>query len=658
MTTRAPLLARLCFVDIETTGLEPEVDQIIELGAVFVEQGVVTARRQWLVRPTNAVPSMVSALTGLRDESLRAAPSLAEVTPDFVSAIAGWPLVAHNAGFERSFLGERIAPNAMLDSCEVAQLLFPGRPSHSLDSLVKWLAVGDGARHRALDDAEDTFLMLTALCERYAQQGSVAHLDVMLRHLSAGASADRAVLCALLSALRAAMPAERRPTPDVRQSPDATLTQRIAASLAAPDVIALELESRPIVELALAAAASAAGDVPIAVSVPAPTFRELAQRPLPTLAQHPVCGASLRAALDTIADDELEQFGRAYLASWLFCTRTGELGHLSGFVRSRAATLAPLLQAASTCTCTDPRCFTRRALEPQAWVVISHEHALEWLEYGAPVKFLFVDADRLPDDERRRLQRGVDVRALDEDLEPHVTGLRTALERHPEGALTPRDLAKPAWLALHDALTQLSHAVQRAPASDRNGRLLERLRAVLEPPPPGFELVVRRDGVSRTPIRPADRISRRLRGGVCLLSSWLGGTAWAPRGALSSPTHASRRIEAHLAPTPAADLPALLREVNADLLVSPGPLAETIAALQAAGLDVSLGAPRAGALRVVEWRRDAVLPASETCVFHDVRDWRRAVLATGAGRVVLASPRGLPAAPVQRALRGLRPTTC
>ena len=164
----ASILRRLCFVDIETTGLDPSSEEIIEIGAVFVERGVVTGRRQWLVRPGKPIPALITALTGLTDEEVAAAPRLEDIEAELSQALGGWTLVAHNAQFERSFLGERIAQNAMLDSCEVAQLLFPERASHSLDALVRWLNIGRAARHRALDDAEDTFLVLAALCDRGA----------------------------------------------------------------------------------------------------------------------------------------------------------------------------------------------------------------------------------------------------------------------------------------------------------------------------------------------------------------------------------------------------------------------------------------------------------------------------------------------------------
>lgn len=651
VSAMATILGRLCFVDIETTGLDPNVEQIVEIGAVFVERGVVTVRRQWLVRPDVAMPAMISALTGLDDAALNAAPRLSEIADDFTNAVAGWSLVAHNGNFERSFLKALIESNPLLDSCEVAQLLFPERPSHSLDSLVKWLQVGDGARHRAVDDAEDTFLMLSALCERFIREGSREQLGQLIHHLEPGRSADRAVLVSLLRSLQAAVTGPRIAKVTSVHPPKWPQLERW---LNAPDFVTFELEQERVDELALTTAATHHGDVPVVVAVPAASFRELSQRDgVPAIARRPVCSTVLRRELQSVGADELAQFGRAYLAAWLTRTRTGEIDTLSGFVRTRVSDVAAIIEKA-TCTCEDEQCFSRREPSSSSWFLISHEHALEWMERLAPVRFLVLDADRLPDAERRRLQRGVDLRALErEDLGALFDELVAALNAHPEGTLSLRDRALPTWLAIREALTRIAQTIR-----DSNQRLFERIYEVLDVPPPGFEVVVRADGVTRTPIRPAERVLRRLRGGMCLLSSFQGGTSWTQRGAICRPANVGARVEVHVKPVELPALASILRDSTADVLVTPGPIEPLVEALRAEHFDVSLGAQRTNALRVIEWRRETVVPAAKTCVFYGVRDWRKAVLAVNADRVLLLSPQGFPAEPIQRALRGLDAVTC
>src|SRR4051812_37120917 len=93
----ANILRRLCFVDIETTGLDPTTDEILEIGAVFVERGVVVERKRWLVKPTRAIPALITALTGLTDEEVSSASPLEAIEAEVRAALGGWTLVAHNA---------------------------------------------------------------------------------------------------------------------------------------------------------------------------------------------------------------------------------------------------------------------------------------------------------------------------------------------------------------------------------------------------------------------------------------------------------------------------------------------------------------------------------------------------------------------------------
>lgn len=586
MSILSDSFARLCFVDVETTGLDASRDELIEVGAVFVEGGEVTERKRWLLRPARHVPPMVQALTGLSDALLAGAPRFDALEPEIHAALHGWTLVAHNAQFERSFLRETIAANPVLDSCEVAQLLFPLAPSHSLDALIKWLGTGDAARHRAVDDAEDTFEMLFALLRRFVDEGTPAQLEAIRAQLRPGA------LKAFIDTL---------PTP--RPKPRVTVPLKDGAQLvrwlSAPQFVCAELENEALTELALGALRDARE--PLVVAVPFATFRELsARRDAPLLARAPVDLLALRDALRVPGENELSCFGRAYLASWLARTRDGEVGTLSGFVRSRLPELEPLLAPLPT---------------PHGErVVITHEHALEWLDEGSAARFLFVDADRLPDTERRRLTKALPFREL-EQL-PELAELRRAIAAHPEGVVGMRERALPAWLAIREALRELRRALNA-------GHVHPELLPGEGVPPPGFELVVRGDTLTSAPIRPGERVARRLRAGMVLLSSFAGGTRWAQASAMTASAPARGEVHRH-APVSLDALPALLRETHADVLLTPGPLEPLITALLQAGVAVSLGAKRDETVRVLEWRRDLPRLSARSCVLYGVTDWRRA----------------------------------
>lgn len=657
MEAMASILSRLCFVDIETTGLEPSCEEIIEIGAVFVERGVVTSRRRWLVRPTRPIPALITALTGLTDDEVAGAPPLAQVDEELGAALGGWTLVAHNAGFERSFLGDRIAHNAMLDSCEVAQLLFPERASHSLDALVRWLEVGRAARHRALDDAEDTFLVLAALCDRVLQ-GDRSRLARLLVHLEG--DPERTALRSLVEALEAAPAVPARPPATPPAQVSSTLTAELARWLEAPTFVATELERDALLPIAFEAGRSAAqrkGE-PVAVAVSGGTFRELTD--FPALPRRAVCSTALSRALREPAAEG--RFARAYLSSWLSRTRTGDLESISSFVRSRAPEVLPLLEAATTCQCDDPSCFARRVLGDEPCVVITHDHALEWLERGAPVSLLFLEADRLPEVERRRTQRSFELWQLERfvkgapALAPHLNELTSALGAFPPGPVMMRARASPEWHAIREAMTSLSHSLRAAPQSEERVRLLTRIVEVLEPPPPGFEVQVSPRGLFRSLVSPAERLRRRLGRGHCLVSSFKGGLGWTKSAPVAAPTERPRALlEWRAEPTSLERLAELVSQAAPVVLVAPWPLEPIAEACQRRGLSISLDGSRPSAVQLFEWRRDRPTPAGPTCVFYGVREWRRAVLSSSSQRVMLMSPTGLAPEPIGRALQGLDP---
>jgi predicted DnaQ family exonuclease/DinG family helicase len=157
-------------LDLETTGLDANADAIIEIGAVRIEHERVTETFSTLVNPGRRIPLRVQQLTGIRDEDVAVAPSLAMVLPELrafvgpdVSAV-----VAHNASFDLGFLraaGVNFHRPA-LDTFELAGILLPGQPSYSLGELCRELAIPLDDAHRALDDATATaelFLTLRQL---------------------------------------------------------------------------------------------------------------------------------------------------------------------------------------------------------------------------------------------------------------------------------------------------------------------------------------------------------------------------------------------------------------------------------------------------------------------------------------------------------------
>lgn len=145
-------------LDLETTGLDPQQDEIVEIGLVWFSEGEPKAKRSWLVRPTRLGEGL--AVSGLGWEELRGAPALVEVLPRVLPELAGQLVVAHNVQFDRAFLAagaRRLGipfPRAhWVDTLTLARALWPGRAGYSLEELKEELGLAEGG-HRALPDAE------------------------------------------------------------------------------------------------------------------------------------------------------------------------------------------------------------------------------------------------------------------------------------------------------------------------------------------------------------------------------------------------------------------------------------------------------------------------------------------------------------------------
>lgn len=167
-------------VDLETTGGSHEDCQITEVGAVKVRGGQVLAEFQTLVRPDVPIPAFITVLTGISNQMVAQAPRITSVLPAFLEFAAGSVLVAHNAGFDVSFLkaaasrtGQPWPGFAVLDTVRLARQLVhrDEAPNHRLASLARLFGSPTEPNHRALQDARATVDVLHGLIERVGNLG-------------------------------------------------------------------------------------------------------------------------------------------------------------------------------------------------------------------------------------------------------------------------------------------------------------------------------------------------------------------------------------------------------------------------------------------------------------------------------------------------------
>lgn len=157
-------------IDVETTGLEAGVDEIIEIAAVKFRADEVIETFDTLVQPRHSLPLNSSRLTGITAEMLAGAPRFAEVAPRFAAFLKHHPLVGHNIGFDIRMLqaqGMRL-PQPAFDTFELATLLMPRTPAYRLSALAEILGIAHDEAHRALSDADVTRQVFLHLLKRIA----------------------------------------------------------------------------------------------------------------------------------------------------------------------------------------------------------------------------------------------------------------------------------------------------------------------------------------------------------------------------------------------------------------------------------------------------------------------------------------------------------
>lgn len=150
---------KLIFVDLETTGANPIVDRITEIGIVEV-QGDQVSHWSTLVNPEIPIPPFIQNLTGISDAMVASAPVFGELAEEVLARLQGGLFIAHNARFDYGFLRNafKVAGHSLradvLCTVKLSRKLFPEHAKHNLDALVQRHQLQALGRHRALADAD------------------------------------------------------------------------------------------------------------------------------------------------------------------------------------------------------------------------------------------------------------------------------------------------------------------------------------------------------------------------------------------------------------------------------------------------------------------------------------------------------------------------
>ena len=164
-------------LDVETTGLDYTKEKMIEFAAVKLENGRITEQFETLINPEQHIRKSSIAVHGITEDDVKDAPREAEIMPKILDFIKDYPIVAHNAVFDYSFINEAAVrtekkpiTNIRIDTQMMFKEIYPDLESCGLESLMNKFNVKFSTRHRAMADAMGLALAYPELKKLYEKK--------------------------------------------------------------------------------------------------------------------------------------------------------------------------------------------------------------------------------------------------------------------------------------------------------------------------------------------------------------------------------------------------------------------------------------------------------------------------------------------------------
>lgn len=158
-------------LDLETTGMNPSSDRIIEIGMVRVEEGSVTGEYSHLIFPGMRISERITNITGITNEMVDGQPMIGELLPEILAFMGNLPLLGHNIIFDFSFLKKAVVNGGgtfekeAVDTLKIARRILPQVEKKNLDRLCDYFQIPPGNSHRALDDARSAMALYYRLAQ-------------------------------------------------------------------------------------------------------------------------------------------------------------------------------------------------------------------------------------------------------------------------------------------------------------------------------------------------------------------------------------------------------------------------------------------------------------------------------------------------------------
>lgn len=172
---RERITSFVCF-DVETTGLSPLKDKLIEIGALKVKEGKITEKFTEFINPQMKLPRRITELTGITDGMIKNADMEDKVVKRFIEFSEDYVVMGHNLMFDFSFIKTAASKLNLLfdkkgiDTLDLSKKLLPELESRSLGNLCKYFNITNEHAHRAYDDAKATAMLYVYLCNQFYQQ--------------------------------------------------------------------------------------------------------------------------------------------------------------------------------------------------------------------------------------------------------------------------------------------------------------------------------------------------------------------------------------------------------------------------------------------------------------------------------------------------------
>lgn len=154
---------KYAILDLETTGHGAD-DEIIQIGVVFVSQELdIMDTYSSFVKPAIIIPSFITGLTGINNDTVKDAPSLHQVLGELIPLMEDAVMVAHNVGFDSSFLNHALERSGYpaftgrkLDTMDLLRILYPSITTYQLGAVAEVFGISHEKQHQADSDAMAT----------------------------------------------------------------------------------------------------------------------------------------------------------------------------------------------------------------------------------------------------------------------------------------------------------------------------------------------------------------------------------------------------------------------------------------------------------------------------------------------------------------------